>query len=279
MTIWTALADPKRRHIINLLEEKPRTTSELSESFDVSRFAVMKHLKVLEQANLIKVKREGRKRWNILNDELVHFLRSKLAEDDGPYRLVEILGLFPGHKPILPTEIMPADFVRVKQDILLEASPSQVFEALTAGIDAWWSRRVSTDSQVYLEPTVNGRFYEAFNTTGQGILYANVTFIKQDEEIRMKGTMELSEQIANAPVLESYVRIILESQNFATQLSVIHHMSGNVGQASADVCTRSWHILLSQHLKPFVEERLASNASHYPLDSDTIVRSDKSGAH
>lgn len=55
VSIWTALADSKRRLIINLLEEEPRTTSELSEFFDVSRFAVMKHLKVLEQANLIKV--------------------------------------------------------------------------------------------------------------------------------------------------------------------------------------------------------------------------------
>jgi DNA-binding transcriptional ArsR family regulator len=48
VSIWTALPDPKRCQI-TLLEKKPRTTSELSSNFDVSRFAVMKHLKVLEQ--------------------------------------------------------------------------------------------------------------------------------------------------------------------------------------------------------------------------------------
>lgn len=49
VSTWTALSDLKRRQIITLLEEKPRTTSELSSNFDVMRFAVMKHVKVLEQ--------------------------------------------------------------------------------------------------------------------------------------------------------------------------------------------------------------------------------------
>ncbi len=259
VTIWTALADPKRRHIISLLEEKPRTTSQLSESFDVSRYAVMKHLKVLEQANLIKVEREGRKRWNILNDDLVHFLRNKLVEDDGPYRLVDILGLFPGHRPISPAAITPADSIHVEQSILLQASPSQVFEALTIGIDAWWSRRVSTGSQVYLEPTVDGRFYEAFNGSGQGILYANVTFIKQDEEIRLKGTLELTEQVANVSVPDSYVHIILEPQEKGTKLLLEHHINGGADRTTADFCARCWHNLLNHHLMPFVEKGIPTN--------------------
>ena len=44
------------------------TTGLLAERFpDLSRFAVMQHLKVLEEANLIAVRREGRKRYNHLN--------------------------------------------------------------------------------------------------------------------------------------------------------------------------------------------------------------------
>jgi DNA-binding transcriptional ArsR family regulator len=252
--IWTALADSKRRQIVNLLEEKPRTTSELSKFFDVSRFAVMKHLKVLEQANLIRVKREGRKRWNILNDDLAHFLRTKLADDDGPYRLVEILGLFPGHKPATPMANGAADPIHIKQTVLLQASPSQVFEALTVGIDAWWSWRVSAGSKVYLEPIVNGRFYEAFNTDGQGIFYANVTYIKQDEEIRLRGPLELSEQAANMPVPDSYIGIVLEAQDNGTMLSLSHHISSGVDDTTGDVCKQRWHTILNQDLKLFVEK-------------------------
>lgn len=51
VSIWTATAleDPKRRQIITLLEEKPRTASELCACFDGARFAAIKHLQVLEQ--------------------------------------------------------------------------------------------------------------------------------------------------------------------------------------------------------------------------------------
>jgi len=65
---WKALSDPTRREILDLLREKPRNTGHLSDHFvGLSRFAVMKHLNVLFEANLIFIKREGRKRWNYLN--------------------------------------------------------------------------------------------------------------------------------------------------------------------------------------------------------------------
>lgn len=262
LSIWTALADSKRRQIINLLEERPRTTNEISEFFDVSRFAVMKHLNVLEEANLIKVKREGRKRWNILNDDLAHFLRTKLANNDtsSPYRLVEILGLFPGQKPAAPMANAPADPIRIKQTVLLQAAPPQVFAALTVGIDAWWKQRVSTDSRIHLEPYVNGRFYEAFNTAGQGVLYATVTFIKQDEELRLQGTVELTEQVANMQALDNVVRITLKPKDNVTQLTLSHRIAGSGGQdeTTGAVCRHRWGILLNRHLKPLVEKGIPS---------------------
>ena len=62
--IWKALADPSRRRILDLLRDGPRTTWDLCASFESSRFAVMKHLRVLEHARLILVRRRGRERWN-----------------------------------------------------------------------------------------------------------------------------------------------------------------------------------------------------------------------
>lgn len=74
--VWKALADPTRRNIIEELDRGEKTTAELCERFDaLSRFAVMKHLDVLEGAGLVQVKREGRNRWNSLN-------RDPLAEAD-----------------------------------------------------------------------------------------------------------------------------------------------------------------------------------------------------
>lgn len=66
--VWKALADGTRRSIIESLSEGNKTTSELCEQFDgLTRFAVMKHLDVLEAAGLVAVQREGRNRWNSLN--------------------------------------------------------------------------------------------------------------------------------------------------------------------------------------------------------------------
>ena len=65
--IWRALSDPSRRRILDLLRAQPSTTGELCASFEVSRFAVMKHLKILERAGLSRVERRGRERFNHLN--------------------------------------------------------------------------------------------------------------------------------------------------------------------------------------------------------------------
>lgn len=65
--VWKALADPARRRLLDLLRDRPRTTGDLCRRFKTSRFAVMKHLGVLERAKLVVVRRRGRERWNYLN--------------------------------------------------------------------------------------------------------------------------------------------------------------------------------------------------------------------
>ena len=54
--------------MLDLLRAKPRTTGDLCAQFPkLNRCTVMQHLRVLEGAGLIIVKREGRLRWNYLN--------------------------------------------------------------------------------------------------------------------------------------------------------------------------------------------------------------------
>ena len=66
--IWKALSDATRREILDALAERALSTGELVARFDGhSRTNVMKHIDVLVRADLILVRREGRKRWNYLN--------------------------------------------------------------------------------------------------------------------------------------------------------------------------------------------------------------------
>jgi DNA-binding transcriptional ArsR family regulator len=66
--VWKALSDATRRAILDFLRERPRTTTEIVESFPhLSRFGVMKHLEVLRQAHLVHTREAGRQRVNSLN--------------------------------------------------------------------------------------------------------------------------------------------------------------------------------------------------------------------
>lgn len=67
-SVFKALADRKRRRILDLLKAEPRTTGDLCNAFpSLNRCTVMQHLGVLERAGLVVVKREGRVRWNYLD--------------------------------------------------------------------------------------------------------------------------------------------------------------------------------------------------------------------
>lgn len=66
--VFKALADGRRREILDILKDAPKTTGDICEVFKtLDRCTVMQHLGVLEKAGLIVTKKEGRFKWNYLN--------------------------------------------------------------------------------------------------------------------------------------------------------------------------------------------------------------------
>lgn len=66
--VWRALANPIRRKMLDILRPGPRTTGDLAAEFpELSRFAVMQHLGVLEEGELVVRRKSGRRRFNYLN--------------------------------------------------------------------------------------------------------------------------------------------------------------------------------------------------------------------
>ena len=66
--VWKALSDPTRRTILDLLRRGARTTTEIVDAFPgMTRHAVMKHIDVLRDVDLINTREEGRRRINSLN--------------------------------------------------------------------------------------------------------------------------------------------------------------------------------------------------------------------
>src|SRR6195952_1005823 len=83
--VFGALADPTRRALLDaLFEEDGQTLIRLQERFSMTRFGVMKHLRVLEEAGLVVSKRRGREKLHFLNPVPIRLVHdrwvSKFAE-------------------------------------------------------------------------------------------------------------------------------------------------------------------------------------------------------
>ena len=71
--VFKALADPTRRKLLDrLYQQNGQTLGELCEQLDMSRQAVTKHLKILEDASLVATVRRGREKLHYLNPVPIH---------------------------------------------------------------------------------------------------------------------------------------------------------------------------------------------------------------
>ena len=69
--VFRAIADPTRRSIMTMLADGERSLSESSAEYEMTRPAVTKHLKILEQGGLIRVRTSGRERLHRLRPEML----------------------------------------------------------------------------------------------------------------------------------------------------------------------------------------------------------------
>ncbi len=76
--VFRALADPTRRFLLDLLfEREGRTLSELEAKVEMTRFGVMKHLRLLEQAGLVVTRRSGREKLHFLNPVPIRLIHDR----------------------------------------------------------------------------------------------------------------------------------------------------------------------------------------------------------
>jgi DNA-binding transcriptional ArsR family regulator len=229
--VWKALADPTRRAILDLLRERARTTGELSAAFpELSRFAVMKHLGVLEEAGLVVVRRRGRERWNHLNGVP---LRAVYERWMGRYadRWAETLLRLKDSAERQEGAGMTAT-LEVEQEAVVAAPREQVFDALCR-MGEWWPHRFRDGSTVHLEPRVGGRFWEDWGN-GDGALYATVTGIHRPERLACSGPMGMAGPVA------SVFSLTLEERPDGTLVRLSHHAVGPIDEETRAAYHTGW---------------------------------------
>jgi DNA-binding transcriptional ArsR family regulator len=76
--VFKALADPTRRSLLDkLFARDGRTLTELESEFDMTRFGVMSHLRVLEDAGLVVTRRSGREKLHFLNPVPIRLIHDR----------------------------------------------------------------------------------------------------------------------------------------------------------------------------------------------------------
>ena len=89
--VFKALADPSRRLLLDLLFERDgRTLKDLESGLAMTRFGVMKHLRVLEDAGLVVTRRSGREKLHFLNPVPIRMIHDRWIDK---YREREVSAL------------------------------------------------------------------------------------------------------------------------------------------------------------------------------------------
>ena len=92
--VFKALADPTRRHLLDRLYERDgRTLTELESELEMTRFGVMKHLRVLEDAELVVTRRAGREKQHFLNPVPIRLVHDRWIDKYTEHRVAALSNL------------------------------------------------------------------------------------------------------------------------------------------------------------------------------------------
>jgi len=245
-SLWCALADPTRRRILDLLQERPLITGEIAAQFPISRIAVMRHLEVLSEAGLVTSRKRGRERWHYLNAVPLQRLHRRWAEPAAAgfasalLRLQDTVEAEGRHmEPIRAT-------IDIAQDIEIAGTPVAVFTALTKDVGGWWGHPFVTTraASLALDPRLGGLFTERWENGGHVI--ASVTGWAQDEHLELTGSFHIGVGIGVAA-------FDLTESGAGTLLRFSFRAIGVVDAEVAEAMSRGWADLVGSRLKELVE--------------------------
>src|SRR6478609_9887050 len=78
--VFMAIADPTRREIINRVATQNTTPTAVADSFDVSRQAISKHIKILTECGIIVINQQGRERYCYVQPQMLNEVDDWLAD-------------------------------------------------------------------------------------------------------------------------------------------------------------------------------------------------------
>jgi uncharacterized protein YndB with AHSA1/START domain len=154
--VFRALADPTRRSLLDeLFKQDGQTLSALERRLPMTRIGVMKHLRLLEEAGLVKTKRRGREKLHFLNPVPIRLVHDRWVSKYAEPWAATLSGL----KRDLEEDLMEKVF-----EIYIKTTPERLWEAIT---DSEMRRQYSFGVGVASDWTSGSR-YEALHPAAPG---------------------------------------------------------------------------------------------------------------
>lgn len=257
VAVWKALADNTRRELLDLLRIAPKTTGELVSSFnELGRCAIMKHLGILEQANLISVHREGKFRWNHINAiPLQEIYERWVRKFEGQWasHLLQIKNT--AEKSLTKssnTMELLSNTLKISLSIPINASIDHVWNCLLHDVNSWWRHDFYTSEKTkefIIEPKVGGRMYEDYGNN-EGLLWAEVIVINSPHTLELKG--HLTPEFGGPAI--NFLKISLIEEAGITTLNLTDTVMGDVDEGNKKSLDAGWKLLFGEGLKPYAEK-------------------------
>ncbi len=163
--MFRAISDPSRRLLLDLLAERDgQTLSELEARLDMTRFGVMKHLRVLEEAGLVTTHRAGRHKLHFLNPTPIQLVAERwISKYAAPFTTT-----LSQLKHRLEDEPMSQDPPRHVYSIVIQTTPEKLWAAIT-------------------DPEMTRRYYHATAVNSDWKPGSHYTYTTDDGSVLLKG--------------------------------------------------------------------------------------------
>lgn len=260
--IWKALSDPTRREILDTIRTGPKTTGVLVEKFNhLSRFAVMKHLNVLEATKLITIRREGKYRLNHINAIPIQEIYERWVKKyeaqwaSGLLQLKELTEYKSNIDQITKQLIMEQSQVtRIQMEISINANIEDTWKSMINDIGLWWRKDFYTSpktQEFILEARPGGKMYEDYGNN-EGLVWAEVIVLDSPNILELKS--HLSPEYGGPTF--SFLRLALESTGEGTTLKLSDVGIGKMSDQANKQIEAGWRMLFEEGFKTYVESKM-----------------------
>lgn len=256
--IWDALADPTRRLLLDRLRDGAKATTVLCKGLTVSRFAVMKHLAVLEGAGLVTSRKRGRIRMNHLNAAPLADLGSNWTSPRAKALAAAGAALvrnIEGGAMIEPLPISRVGAVDIALDWTIAAPPTRVWAALVLEPDLWWPRALRArgeTSTMRFDARLGGQLTE--HQDGAGVIWYAVFGLDPGKSLDLSGA--LATRFGGPATSLLHIEVEAEGRR-ATKLRLTDSLFGRLGPETQSHVVAGWGAIIGG-LANHVEGRPAS---------------------